>query len=299
VLDSQFEALMGAPYLLAHGLGRPVADASTTLQVPEAGDYTVWVRAKDWVPAHHRGRFRLAVNGAMLDTEFGANGRDWSWQAAGPIHLPAGEARLVLHDLTGFEGRCEATYLSKNGTIPPNAVDAESRAWRRALRGLPDEPSDAGHYDIVVVGGGISGCATALAAARLGQKLALIHDRPVLGGNASVEIGLMPRGTQGALLKEVSARLDNGGLAALSVLEAEPTASVFLEHRVFAARREGNRIVSLDAVVARGGHEHRFAGDMFIDTSGVAQLGLPAALICVSTWPPSSAFQANMTANGE
>ena len=26
VLDSQFEAIMGSPYLLAHGLGRPVAD---------------------------------------------------------------------------------------------------------------------------------------------------------------------------------------------------------------------------------------------------------------------------------
>ena len=30
LLDSQFEAQMGSPYLLAHGLGKPVADASTT-----------------------------------------------------------------------------------------------------------------------------------------------------------------------------------------------------------------------------------------------------------------------------
>jgi hypothetical protein len=274
VLDSQFEAVMGAPYLLAHGLGRPVADASTTFHVPEAGDYTAWVRAKDWVPAHHPGRFRVSINGMMLDSEFGTNGRDWSWEAAGLVRLPAGDARLVLHDLTGFEGRCDAIYLTRGDDVPPEAVDAESRAWRRALRGLPDEPVDAGQFDIVVVGGGISGCAAALAAARLGQKVALIHDRPVLGGNASVEIGLMPRGTQGAILREVSARTETGDIAALSLLEAEPTATVFLEHRIVAARREGDRIVSVDAVVARGGHERRFRGSMFIDTTGVAQLGL-------------------------
>ena len=29
VLDSQFELEMGSPYLLAHGNGRPVADATT------------------------------------------------------------------------------------------------------------------------------------------------------------------------------------------------------------------------------------------------------------------------------
>ena len=31
LLDSQFEAQMGSPYLLAHGLGRPVADATTVV----------------------------------------------------------------------------------------------------------------------------------------------------------------------------------------------------------------------------------------------------------------------------
>ncbi len=48
VLDSQFETQMGSPYLLAHGLGRPVADATTVVRIPSAGEYDVWVRAKDW-----------------------------------------------------------------------------------------------------------------------------------------------------------------------------------------------------------------------------------------------------------
>lgn len=276
VLDSQFETVMGSPYLLAHGLGRPVADATTMIAVAKAGDYHVWVRAKDWVPSHHPGRFMLSINGTLLETEFGANGQDWSWQAAGRVSLPQGDVALILHDLTGFDGRCDAIYLGPDDLSPPNEVGESGRAWRKALRGLPEHPVDAGEYDVVVVGGGISGCSAALAAARLGQRVVLIHDRPVLGGNASKEIGLMPRGTQGALLKELSARTVDGDLVALALLEAEPTATVFLENRIISVAREGSRIVSVNAVQARGGHERCFQGAMFIDTTGTAMLGVLA-----------------------
>jgi hypothetical protein len=276
VLDSQFETQMGSPYLLAHGLGQPVADATTTINVETPGDYYIWVRAKDWVPGFHPGRFQLLVNGVPVETELGANDRDWSWQSVGKVAVAKGELTLTLRDLTGFDGRCDAIYLSLDPTEPPDGNDDASRAWRRALRGLPDQPVNAGNYDVVVVGGGISGCAAALAAARLGQRVALIHDRPVLGGNASVEIGLMPRGAQGALLRELSQRQPNGDIVARSLLEAEPTATVFLEHRIIAAAKEGSQIVSVDAVAAKGGIERRFNGRMFIDTSGVAILGLLA-----------------------
>lgn len=276
VLDSQFETQMGSPYLLAHGLGRPVADAVTRTMVGQTGEYNVWVRCKDWVPPHHPGTFKLEVNGAVLDTVFGTSGEGWSWQRAGRVRLQRGEMSLRLQDLTGFDGRCDAIYFSMGDDVPPNGADGGSRAWRRRLRGLPDVPVDMGDYDVVVVGGGISGCAAALAAARLGQRVALIHDRPVLGGNASKEIGLMPRGAQGALLKELSERTPDGDLAAISLLEAEPLASVFLEHRLIAAGREGNRVAWVDAVSARGGRESRFSGKMFIDASGVAIIGLLA-----------------------
>ncbi|MBI1188755.1 MAG: FAD-dependent oxidoreductase [Alphaproteobacteria bacterium] len=276
LLDSQFETQMGSPYLLAHGLGRPVADASTTILLPDAGDYEVWVRAKDWAPSHHPGRFALIINGTALGAEFGANGQDWSWQSAGIVSLPKGSIGLTLHDLTGFNGRCDAIYLSRDRKAPPNAVDSASRAWRKKMRGLPEFPIDAGEYDVVVVGGGVSGCAAALTAARLGQRVALIHDRPVLGGNASKEIGLMPRGAQGAMLRELSERTADGDLVALSLLQAEPNATTFLEHRLVSAARDGDRIVSVNAVQARGGHERRFRGRIFIDTSGIAILGVLA-----------------------
>lgn len=43
------------------------------------------------------------------------------------------------------------------------------------------------NYDVIVVGGGMSGLCAAVASARQGAKTALIHDRSVYGGNASSE----------------------------------------------------------------------------------------------------------------
>ena len=43
-------------------------------------------------------------------------------------------------------------------------------------------------YDIVVVGGGLSGMCAAIAAARHGAKTAIIQNRSMFGGNASSEV---------------------------------------------------------------------------------------------------------------
>jgi len=45
-----------------------------------------------------------------------------------------------------------------------------------------------GSFDVIVVGGGVGGVCAAIAAARHGCTVALVHDRPVLGGNASSEV---------------------------------------------------------------------------------------------------------------
>jgi hypothetical protein len=49
-------------------------------------------------------------------------------------------------------------------------------------------------YDLVVCGGGLAGVCAAIAAARQGLKTCLVHNRPVLGGNSSSEIGVTPHG---------------------------------------------------------------------------------------------------------
>ena len=51
---------------------------------------------------------------------------------------------------------------------------------------------------LIVAGGGVSGVCAALAAARLGIKTILVHNRPVLGGNSSSEIRVWTRGATGA-----------------------------------------------------------------------------------------------------
>ena len=50
--------------------------------------------------------------------------------------------------------------------------------------------------DFCVVGGGLSGLCAAVEAARRGLKVALMQDRPMLGGNASSEIRMWVLGAR-------------------------------------------------------------------------------------------------------
>ena len=276
VLDSQFDHEMGSPYLLAHGYGRPVADATTSAQIDESGSYDVWVRAKDWVPSHHPGRFEVSLGTQRLEHEFGANGQDWSWECAGAVDLEAGSLTIALHDLTGFDARCDAIYLSSNGAQPTDGTGPEARAWRRRLRGIPDEPPAESPYDVVFIGGGVTGSVGALAAARLGLRVAVVQNRPVLGGNASIEIGIGPRGEKGSLVAEAIARKPDGDLQVGQLLAAEPNATIYLHHQVFDLEMNGRVVESIDAREARSGKEIRIVASQFIDCTGTAILGVLA-----------------------
>ena len=137
-LDHQALDTMGSPYLLAHGLGVPVADATTTVSLPKAGRYQVFVRTKDWVARWGApgtpGRFQLLVDGQPLAATFGTQGADWSWQDGGSVQIDEPSVALALKDLTGFEGRCDAVLLTDDPDFePPN--DKLKLSWlRRALR---------------------------------------------------------------------------------------------------------------------------------------------------------------------
>ena len=192
VVDQQFVDQMGSPYLLAHGLGVAVADAGTMVEFPSRGTYRVWVRTRDWTAPWDvkgsPGKFQLAVGGKPLQTVFGTQRTDWHWQPGGQVEIIERNVRLALHDLTGFEGRCDAIVFSSDADFVPPDGGTELAAFRRTILRLPEKPEDAGHFDLVVVGGGIAGTCTAISAARLGVKVALIQNRPVLGGNNSSEV---------------------------------------------------------------------------------------------------------------
>ncbi|MFV1963951.1 MAG: FAD-dependent oxidoreductase [Pirellulaceae bacterium] len=192
VIDQQAMDVMGSPYLLAHGLGVPVADATTTVDLPAPGLYRVWVRTRDWVAPWNApgapGRFQVSLHGKTLDATFGTEGACWHWQDGGTVQLPAAKITVGLHDLTGFDGRCEALLLTTDPNFRPPNEDPVMADFRQEALGLLAEPEDAGEFDLVVVGGGMAGCCAAVSAARLGCQVALIQDRPVLGGNNSSEV---------------------------------------------------------------------------------------------------------------
>ena len=192
-------------------------------------------------PVHAVGR-----TGRRSASSCGADGTDWSWEPAGTVQLPAGDATFALHDLTGFDGRCDAIFLGPAGAVAAGrAVPGLAQASCWACR---TNPHDAGEFDVVVVGGGVAGCAAALAAARLGSRVALVQDRPLLGGNASKEIGLTPQGETGPLVAELverhrRRRPRRAARSSRPSRTSRPSSS----SRVVDAATDGARIVSIDA----------------------------------------------------
>ncbi|OGV31752.1 MAG: hypothetical protein A2020_05530 [Lentisphaerae bacterium GWF2_45_14] len=62
--------------------------------------------------------------------------------------------------------------------------------------------TDNHRVDFCVVGGGLAGLCAAVSCARKGLKVVLMHDRPVLGGNASSEIRMWVCGAHGENMRE-------------------------------------------------------------------------------------------------
>jgi hypothetical protein len=284
-VDQQFVEQMGSPYLLAHGLGKPVKNATTSITIATAGSYKVWVRSKNWVPGNWKapGRFKVLVNSQPLAPEFGTL-TGWQWQEGGTVKLAAGETRLELEDLTGFDGRCDALYLAADANDrPPNDLK-QLCEWRDRLAGRLAVPPSAGQFDVVVVGGGIAGCAAALAAAEQGLAVALIHDRPVLGGNASGEVRVHTIGITGyatRLLKGInSEHWPNGSERALAddqkrhaTMNAATNIQQFLGWRAYGVATNGNRIAHVNARHIETGEARAFAAPAFIDGTGDGWIG--------------------------
>lgn len=318
VVDQQFMEQMGSPYLLAHGLGQPVKDASTTVTFPAAGKYRIWVRTRDWAavwnnlePSQksrmneprcmtcHRvdaadppGKFQVLIDGKSLPTILGTEGTDWHWQDGGTVEIAKEKVTLALHDLTGFEGRCDCIVFTSEADFRPPDKGEELAALRRKILGLPEKPEDASQFDLVVVGGGMAGTCAAISAARLGLQVALVQDRPVLGGNNSSEvrvhlngeINLPPYPALGEVVKELdSGKRGNAQLAEnyndqrkLSVVQAEKNIRLFLNTHVYRVEKDGSRIVAVVGKEIRTGKELRFAAPLFADCTGDGTLGFLA-----------------------
>jgi hypothetical protein len=292
-LDTQFVQQMGSPYLLAHGLGNPVADAVTTVQITEPGTYKVWVRTIDWVARWNAspapGQFQLLLNGTPLKTTFGTQGKTWGWHDGGTVELASGLTELRLHDLTGFDGRADCIFLSTAIDSNPPPADKVLSNWRRKQLNLTDTDREQGPYDLVVVGGGYAGMASAISAARMGCKVALIQDRPVLGGNGSSEVrvwamGLIRRGKfprVGEIVEEFADRATKspgtaeefGDALKEQIVRAESNIDLLLNHHAYAVNMDGNKIASVKAFDTRTGADTTISGSHFVDCTGHGWIG--------------------------
>lgn len=293
VVDQQFMELMGSPYLMAHGMGKPVGNASTTVTFPQAATYYVYVRTFNWTSpwksGEGPGKFKLSVAGKELPALLGSVGSEWMWQEAGKVVVKSTETSLTMTDLTGFNGRCDAIYFTtQQGAVPP-ASGEQLTAFRRQQLRMPDTPALAGAYDLVVVGGGIAGISAAVAAARLGCKVALINDRPVLGGNNSSEIrvhlgGRIETGTYtelGNLQKEFGPR--RGGNAQPGafyednkkeeIVANETNITLFSNYRAVAVTKNGSKITAIVARHIESAQELCFTAPLFSDCTGDGTIG--------------------------
>jgi hypothetical protein len=292
---------MGSPYLLAHGLGRPVNDAVTTVQFPVVGRYRIFVRTMDWVARWKAsgapGRFQVFINNELPSQRqlWGDEGAEWHWQQGGEVEIKDLHVTIRLHDLTGFEGRCDALLFTTDSQLVPPNRDPEMAAFRRNLLGFPENPELVRAVDLAVAGGGMAGTCAAIAAARLGLQVALIQDRPVLGGNNSSEVRVW---LQGARNKEpwprvgdVVAELEPARRAhygpsntedlyedqkKLDVVRAEPNVRLILDHRVNGMDMKDGRIQAIVAQDTKTGRRIRVEARWYADCTGDGALGFLA-----------------------
>ncbi len=293
VVDQQFIDNMGSSYIMAHGLGNPVADATTTVDIPETGRYNVYVRTFNWTSPWYKGegpgKFQIKVGKQKLPTQLGSKGDSWQWQKAGDVKLSKGKTTISLHDLTGFNGRCDAIYLTTDNSVKLPDGGKELVSMRRRMLGLDTTKAPVEEYDLVVIGGGIAGMCAAVTAARNGSRVALVNDRPVLGGNNSAEvrvhlgghIELGPNKGLGRMIREFGhSRKGNAQPADYyedekkdSFIAAEPLVTLYPCYRATDVKCNGNKIESVTIRNIENNNEITLKAPLFSDCTGDGTIG--------------------------
>jgi hypothetical protein len=235
------------------------------------------------------------LDGKPLATTFGTEGVKWRWQDGGLVSVN-GKVTVALHDLTGFEGRCEAILFCKDQKFQPTDEVAALTKFRRTLLGLPEKPDEGGKFDLVVVGGGLAGTCAALSAARNGLRVALVQDRPVLGGNCSSEVRVWAEGHTkqlpyphiGEIVDEICPQNPPSGnknakgydlyddARKTAAVRAEPRITLFAEQRAVAVEMTGHRISAVIAQHTRTARQVRLRAQFFADCTGDATIGFLA-----------------------
>ncbi|MFZ5941261.1 MAG: FAD-dependent oxidoreductase [Bacteroidota bacterium] len=298
VSDYQFIGEMGSTYLMAHGLGVPVEDAYTTAGFPEPGTWHLYVRTCNWVSpwtdSYAPGTFRVSVGGVPSDTLFGTLPGGWGWQYGGMFTIGEKDVEIRLSDQTGFNGRVDALLFSRKVETDLPAGGDRLRILREKAEAVPSYPRNEGTYDVIVVGGGIAGISSAIAAARSGLTVALIEAGPYPDVNLLQNLNKQAETEEETDEKEPAPGRVFDELRKLEqedeeelvfqpelvkgYLEAQDGLDLYLNCYVYAAEMKEKRITGIQAFDTRTGARMNFEGLVFIDASGGGRLaGLAGA----------------------
>lgn len=150
--------------------------------------------------------------------------------------------------------------------------------------------------DVVVIGGGLAGVCAAISASRLNNKVCLINNRPVFGGNSSSEIRVWTRGSTGGgnIYSEEMGILGELKLAnqyrnsecnpviwddiILDAILAEKNLQYFSNTQVVDAHITNSHIDSVEAFSINDENHYVFKAPYFIDATGDGLITLKAGM---------------------
>ena len=160
------------------------------------------------------------------------------------------------------------------------------------------------YSDLTVVGAGVAGICASLAAARHGLKVALINDRPVLGGNASSEICVSINGAaydgyspsvyakEGGLVEEVkltilhynsmyrsTAMVPMVDAAFFDLIYGEANISLYLNTLIHDVYVENGKVKAVQGTQLGSEKQFRFESPLFVDSSGDGIVGYKAGAL--------------------
>jgi hypothetical protein len=296
VLDTQYIQNMGSAYLLAHGIGEPVKNATTKITFPKKGKYKIWAYTKNWVAFWKKdyapGVFKITVGDKTLNTVFGTGENAvWAWQEGDVFDVEDFSSTITVTDLTGYEGRFACLFITSDLDFVPPSEKTELELFRRTLT---DKLSviDGGNYDLVVVGGGYGGMMSAKMASEQGLKVALVQDRPVLGGNNSSEVRVwlygktcfdkFPKlGKITNIFDQKVSYIDGIKNAAenyeddrkLKIFEEDKNITLFLNHSLKYSNTVDGKIESITVYNVKTCDYVKLTAPIFVDSTGDGTLG--------------------------
>ena len=284
VLETQFVREMGQPYLMANGVGEAAPPASVKLHIKEGGAYRFFVRTKNWYTEHAPDGLVLEVDGVRARHVLSRmNVSGWYFEIGADFVLEKGEHVLRVYDTTGWFGRFSCVVITNDLDFVPSRELSVLKKQRALIKDEPAIVTDLGGYDLAVVGGGVGGIVTAVTASRYGLRVALINDRPILGGNASEEANVALDGTAhrgyhelGVVMEIKNYKLSNGvsySEAFSHFVNAEKNLTFYPNMLLIGALTEGDEIKEISLAGTLDLKEYKLRADRFVDATGDAWLG--------------------------